>query len=176
MCPRAHPRRASVLTQFGNAFEEFCKPQGNEVRAHFDLLTSFRQGTRSIDEWHNTVQAQINLPKYLLETAKILHRDIFWFFLKDEIVSKTINVGSVNLDKFPASKVHQLAKRIETSKATARHIKQVAGDPQAAQINLMCYQCTELANSKYKKKKKRKSSGKQKQVQHKNVEQRLPNK
>ena len=23
-------------------FEEFCKPQSNEVRAHFDLLTSFR--------------------------------------------------------------------------------------------------------------------------------------
>ena len=25
-------------------FEEFCKPQTNEVRARFDLLTSFRQG------------------------------------------------------------------------------------------------------------------------------------
>ena len=59
---------------------EFCKPHVNEVRAHFDLLTSFRQGTRSVDEWYNVVQAQINLAKYPPERAKILHRDIFWFF------------------------------------------------------------------------------------------------
>ena len=31
-------------------FEEFCKPQSNEVRVTFDLLTSFRQGERSVDE------------------------------------------------------------------------------------------------------------------------------
>ena len=31
-------------------FEEFCKPQSNEVRADFDLLTSFRKGNRSVDE------------------------------------------------------------------------------------------------------------------------------
>ena len=37
-------------------FEEFCKPQSNEVRARFDLLTSFRQGNRSVDEWYNAVQ------------------------------------------------------------------------------------------------------------------------
>ena len=75
-------------------------------------------------------------------------------------------------DKFPASKVSQLAKKMESSKATARHTKQVAGDPQLAQINLMHHQCTELSNGKYKKKK---SSAKQIQVQHKNVEQRPPN-
>ena len=98
------------------------------------------------------VQAQINLAKYPPETAKILYRDIFWFFLKDEgFVSKTINEGSVDLDKFPASRACQLAKKMESSKATARHIKQVAGDPQVAQINLMCHQCTELPNGKYKK-------------------------
>ena len=45
--------------------------------------------------------------------------------------------GSVDLDKFPASKVHQLAKKYESSKATARHIKQVAGEKQATQIHLM---------------------------------------
>ena len=67
------------------------------------------------------------------------------FLLKDEeFVYKTINEGSVDLDKFPASKVQQLAKKMESSKATARHIKQVAGDSQVAQINLMCHQCTEL--------------------------------
>ena len=55
--------------------------------------------------------------------------------------------------KFQASRVRQLAKRMESSKATAKHIKQVAGDPQAAQINLMRCQCTELSSGKHKKKK-----------------------
>ena len=87
-------------------FEDFCKPQSNEVQAQFDLLTSFRQGNRSMDEWYNAVQAQVNLAKYPPETAKILQRDIFWFFLRDEeFVSKTISDGSVDLEKFPASKV-----------------------------------------------------------------------
>ena len=27
-------------------FEEFCKPQSNEVRAYFDLLTSIKQGNK----------------------------------------------------------------------------------------------------------------------------------
>ena len=69
-------------------FEDFCKPQTNEVRARFDLLTSFRQGNHSVNEWYNTVQAQVSLAKYPPETASILHRDIFWFFLKyEEFVS-----------------------------------------------------------------------------------------
>ena len=73
-------------------FEEFCKPQSNEVRARFDLLTSFRQGERNVDEWYNAVQTQVAIVKCPQETAKILHRDIFWFFLRDEeFVSKTIN-------------------------------------------------------------------------------------
>ena len=112
------------------------------------------------------MQAQVNLAKYPPETAKILHRDIFWFFLHDEeFVSRTINDGNVDLDKFPASKVRQLAKRMESSKATACHIKQVAGDPQAAQINLLRHQCTELPAGKYKKKK---SSVKSRQSNFKN--------
>ena len=98
------------------------------------------------------VQAQVNLAKYPPETAKILHRDIFWFFLHDEdFVSKAINESSVDMDKFPASKVCQLAKKYESSKATARHIKQVAGETQAMQIHLMRHQHTELCNGKYKK-------------------------
>ena len=134
-------------------FEDFCKLQSNEVCARFDLLTSFWQGNRSIDEWYNVVQAQVNLAKYPPETAKILQRDIFCFFLRDEeFVSKTISDGSVDLEKFPASKVRQLAKKLESSKATACHIKQVAGDLQAAQINLLRHQRTELPSGKYKKK------------------------
>ena len=100
------------------------------------------------------------------ETAKILHRDIFWSFLQDEeFVSKTISDGSVDLDMFPASRVCQLAKRMESSKATACHIKQVAGDPEATQINLLRHQCTELPAGKYNNKKK--SSVKSKQSNHK---------
>ena len=72
-------------------FEEFCKTQSNEVRARSDLLTSFWQGNKSFDEWYNAVQIQIALAKYPPETAKILHRDIFWFFLKvAELISKKL--------------------------------------------------------------------------------------
>ena len=42
-------------------YEEFCKPQANEVRPRSDLLTSFHQGNRSVDEWYNVVQAQVFL-------------------------------------------------------------------------------------------------------------------
>ena len=69
-------------------------------------MTSFRQGNKSIDKWYNAVQAQVNLAKYPPKTTKILHRDIFWFFLGDEeFVSRTISDGSVDLEKFPASRV-----------------------------------------------------------------------
>ena len=82
-------------------YEEYCKPQSNEVCARFNLLTSFCQGNCSIDEWYNAVYAQVNLARYPPETAKILHRDIFWFFLRDEdFVSRTISDGSVDLNKF----------------------------------------------------------------------------
>ena len=67
-------------------------------------------------------------------------------------MSRTISDGSVDLDKFPASRVHQLAKKYESSKATVRHIKQVSGEPQATQINLLCHQRTELPQHRYKKK------------------------
>ena len=94
-----------------------------EVRARFDLLTSFHQGSRNVDEWYNAVQAQVNLAKYPPEMVKILHHDIFWFFMQDEdFVMKTINEGNVYIQKFPASKVCQLAKKTESSKATAKHI------------------------------------------------------
>ena len=89
-----------------NKFEEFCKLQSNEVRARFDLLTNFRQGDKSVDEWFNAVQAQINLCNYPSETASILQRDIFWFYLRDEeFVSKTLNEGCADLQQYPASKV-----------------------------------------------------------------------
>ena len=58
--------------------------------------------------------------------------------MKDEdFVTKTINEGNVNIQKFPASKVQQLAKKMESSKATIKHITQVAGDLLVVQIQLM---------------------------------------
>ena len=54
------------LDTIWDRFEEFCKLQSNEVRAYFDLLTSFCQGNKSMDEWYNTIQSQVNLAKYCL--------------------------------------------------------------------------------------------------------------
>ena len=115
--------RSLPLITIWEKFEKFCKSQSNDVRAQFDLLTSFQQGNRLVDEWYNTVQTQVVLAKCPPETAKILHRDVFWFFLKDEeFLSKTINNSNIDLEKFPGSMVRQLAKKMESSKATAKHI------------------------------------------------------
>ena len=65
-----------MLDTIWENFEELCKTQSNEMRARFDLLTSFQQGNKSVDEWYNAVQTQAALAKYPTETAKILHRDI----------------------------------------------------------------------------------------------------
>ena len=102
------PSEDLTLDTIWGRFVEFCKPQSNEVQAHFDLLMSFRQGNKSVYERYNAVQAQVNLAKYPPppKTAKILHRDIFWFFLYDEeFVSRMISDGSIDLDKFPASRI-----------------------------------------------------------------------
>ena len=145
------PKEELTLDAIWGRFEEFSKPQSNEVRARFERwstrfdFTSFCQGNRNVDEWYNAIQAQVNLAKYQPETAQILHRDIFWFFMKDEdFVTKTINEGNVDILKFPTSKVQQLAKKMESSKATAIHMKQVAGDLPTTQIHLMHHQHTEL--------------------------------
>ena len=58
-------------------FEDFCKLQFNEVWGCFDLLTSFHQGNKIVNEWYNAVQVQVNLAKYPPEIAKILHWDNF---------------------------------------------------------------------------------------------------
>ena len=119
-----------TLETIWGKYEDYCKPQSNEVQARFNILMCFRQGNHSIDKWYNAVQVQVNLTKYPLERAKILHRDIFWFFLKDEdFVSRTISDRSIDLDKFPASRAWQLPKKLKSSKATMRHIKQVSGSP-----------------------------------------------
>ena len=67
----------------------------------------------------------------------------------EDFIMKTINEGNVDIQKFPASKVCQLAKKMESSKATAKHIQQVAGDIPAAQLQLMHHQCTQLPNREF---------------------------
>ena len=74
-------------------------------------------------------------------------------FLRDEkFVSKTINNSNIDLEKFPASKLRQLAKKLESSKSTARHIKQMSSEPQATQVNLLRHQRTEISPNKAKQK------------------------
>ena len=88
--------------------------------------------------------------------ARILQRDIFWFFIKDEeFVSRTINDSNIDLDKFPASKVRQLAKKLESSKSTAKYINQVSNEPQAMQIHLLRHQHTKLTPNKYQRKQRK---------------------
>ena len=55
---------------------------------------------------------------------------------------------------------------MESSKTHTCYIRQVAGDPQAVQINLMRHQCTYIWSGKHRQ---RKSFVKQKQPSHKNV-------
>ena len=72
----------------------------------------------------------------------------------------------MDLEKFPARKVRQLVKRMESSKATVDCIKQVSADPPAVQINIMRHQHTELSSGKHKKKK---SFVKSRHPSHRNV-------
>ena len=64
------PKEELTLDAIWAKFEEFSKPQTNEVRACFDLLNSFCQGNRNVNEWYNAIQAQVNLAKYPLELLK----------------------------------------------------------------------------------------------------------
>ena len=68
-------------------------------------------------------------------------------------MSRTISDGSIDLEKFPVSRVRQLAKKLESSKAMAQHIKQVSGETHAAQINLLWHQRMELPQQRHHKKK-----------------------
>ena len=84
----------------------------------------------SVAERYNDVQDQINLAKYPAEMAKILHRDIFCFFLRnEEFVSKSINDSDIDLEKCSASNVRQLSRKLESSKSPAKHIKKMSSEP-----------------------------------------------
>ena len=79
-------------------------------------------------------------------------------------MSKTLYEGHVELNKFPASKVRQIAKKLESSQSTARYIKKMSSEPQATQIHLLRHQKTELLPTKSQ----RKHNKRYKQRQHPN--------
>ena len=94
----------------------------------------------------------------------------------EEFVSKTINDSNINHQNIPANKVRQLAKKMESSKSTARHIKTVASDPKVAQVNLMRHQRTDLpsSKSKWKQHSHKQRSKSQKRYSNEHKDQRLP--
>ena len=51
------PKEELTLDTIWARFKEFSKPESNEVRACFDLLTCFHQGNRNVDGWYNACQA-----------------------------------------------------------------------------------------------------------------------
>ena len=166
-----------TLDVIWETFEEFCKLQSNEVRARCDLLTSFRQGERSVDEWYNAVQMQVSLAKYPQETAKILHRDIFWFsWMMRNLFLKPSLIVILTSTSFLQVKWNNLPRKWKVPKL-AKHIKQVVSDPQTAQIHLMCHQCTELPPSMSQRKQKKHYKSRQdtsKQHYHNKEKQRGP--
>ena len=86
------------------------------------------------------------------ETAAILTRVIFQFFMTDnEFIAKSINEGNIDLAQYPAAKVWQMAKKLESSKVTAKHIKQHTSNKQgAAQIVVLQHNCISLPPKKKK--------------------------
>ena len=106
-------------------------------------------------------RARLHWLSTLPQDCQDTSQDIFWFFLKDEeFVSKTINDSNIDLDKVPGSKVRQLAKKMESSKATARHIKQVASAPRWHKL-ILCDTSMQI--------KKKKSFVKPRPASHKNI-------
>ena len=117
-----------------------------------------KQGHKIVDEWYNAVQHQLNLCKYPKETTDILQHDIFLFFLNDEdFISKTLSEIGNDSRRYTAAMARQAAKKAETSKSTAQHIKRgvSVNDPQASQVNMLRHKRTELPKPKSQRGKRR---------------------
>ena len=96
----------------------------------------------------------------------------------NEFIAKTINEGNTNLEQYPATKVWQMAKKLESRKATAKHIKQHTSSMQGAtQVNVLQHNHTSLPHKKkIGSKKPNPSTGikPQQPQQHKQVNQHQP--
>ena len=79
--------------------------QGLKISVYHNQM-QYMHKLRSIDVWYNAVQVNIPLCEYPPETAAILPKDIFWFFITDnELIAKTINEGNIDLAQYPAAKI-----------------------------------------------------------------------
>ena len=65
-------------------WEDFCKPQGNELKARYDHLKSFSQAGLYDDERYNTVLKHLATYSYPQVTTSILYKNIFLFGLPDQ--------------------------------------------------------------------------------------------
>ena len=54
-----------------------------------------------------------------------------------------------------------MAKKLESSQAIAKHMRQVTKDPQATQVNLLRHQRTELPPSKFQRKQNKRYKSRQ---------------
>ena len=76
-----------MLGTIWDKFEEFCKSQSKEVRARFDLLTSFRQGNRPVKNG-----IMLSKPKLLwLHTPQKQPRDFTGIFLGSSLKMKNLS-------------------------------------------------------------------------------------
>ena len=110
-------------------FEEYCKPQANELFAYYDLL---KQGDKSCDKYYILPQNQLALCQYSLKTKNFLEWDIFLFGISDQAFMPKCTAEESNL---VTVEIHQRPKRLESCKATAKHI---TGGTVPATVNPLC--------------------------------------
>ena len=107
-------------------FETYCKPHSNELRARYELFKQLCQGNNPCDDWYTTVQNQLTMCNYAVDTESVLQRDIFLFGLADQaFISKIISEESPGVT---AATIRQKLKKLEAGRATAKYIKGSAPD------------------------------------------------
>ena len=114
-----------TLQNIWDKFEEHCKPQANELRAHYDLLKKLKQASLSCNQFFAAIQNQLSLCQYPTETHNILKRDIFLFGLSDQMFMSKIIADGENLT---TAKICQKLKKLESGWATAKHITNSNGN------------------------------------------------
>ena len=117
-----------TLDTIWTKFEEHCKPQANELCAHYDLL---KQGDKSCDEYYALLQNQSALCQYQTETQNILEWDVFLFGITDQAFMSKCIAGESNLT---TAEICQRLIKLESSKATAKHITRGAAPVKVNQV------------------------------------------
>ena len=116
-------------------FEAYCKPQSNELCAHYDVLKKLKQARLPCDDWYTKLQTQLHLCNYSAETEKVLLYDLFLFGLEDEsFMSKIISEENPEIT---TAQLRQKLKCMEAGRATAKYIEGAEGPEQQA-IHQVC--------------------------------------